>query len=67
MPTLIYVLSFILGFLLGVLLLSGKEEAIGTFTINESDPSDELFTIGFEKDLDEFKNKEVVTFRVLKK
>lgn len=62
-------LTLAIGVCLGILIKGYDLERmdIGTFTINMTDPEKELFAIDFEKDLDEFKNKDAICFRVIRK
>jgi hypothetical protein len=62
-------LTLSIGVCLGILVKGYDLERmdVGTFTINETDPKKELFAINFEKDLDEFKNKDAIAFRILRK
>ena len=65
----IVVIGLILAFVLGIirgLAIKDSKKAIGTFKINLKDPSEELFSLKFDADFDEFEDAQYVTFRVMK-
>lgn len=56
-----------IGFVTGYVMAKEKPLVIGDFVINKSDPSKDLFSIRFEKDLDEFEDSDFITFNVIEK
>ena len=40
---------------------------VGNFVINKTDPSKELFSLYFERDIDEFEDAKFVSFNVLER
>lgn len=60
-------LTYILGYVIGV--ADGKpknEDIVGTITINLKDPSKDLFSLTFTKDLDKIVNSDTIVFEVKK-
>jgi len=59
---LIVVAVFFVGFLIGMLVPKGTE--VGTLLLNNSNPSKELFSIRFEKDIMALKDGSDVIFKL---
>ena len=59
----------VMGFVIGCMYgrsMSASNNTVGTFRVNMSDPSKELFSISFENDIEDFGDLEYITFRVMK-
>ena len=46
--------------------LPNRGPVVGSFTINKTDPSDDIFKLTFDTDLPEFENADYIVFRVKK-
>lgn len=63
MSILLIVIAFGIGFLFAFSL--DNDIVVGEFVINETDPSAELFSINFEKDIP--KDEEYIRFKIVRK